>query len=253
MMSAQMPQTPPARPGRAPLSVRAAAALLGAVVTAGCGAGFNAASLVVRPNAGAAQDGSLRVNNVWVVLDPATGNAELIGAIANTGRTDDRLTSAKAGGFAATVRPAVPTPAAVALPVEGVTVEGGSVLFAGGSSASFGRPGGPQLELRDTGFSIGHFTRVELDFERAGPVAMNVLIMPNTGLFAEYDPNGISAAGSSPTASTPSASGSASASPSPSPSPSLSPSVSAAARAVTRSRNGRLAGPAMETGPASRR
>lgn len=176
--------------GRAALSGRVAAALLLSVLAAGCGAGFDAASVSVRPNSGTAQNGFVKVNNVWVVMDPATRNAEVIGAVANIGGTADRLTSVTAGGLPATVLPAPPTSPALGPPVRGVTVQGDSVLYAAGAAASFGRPGGPELELRAVPFAPGRIARVVMDFQRGGTVAMNALVMANTGQFAEYDPNG---------------------------------------------------------------
>lgn len=167
-----------------------AAALLALPLAAGCGAGFNAASQNVRPNSGSGVDGKLLINNVWVVLDPATGNAEVIGAVANTGVNSDRLTSVQASGTTATVR--APSPAAVAaapLPLRGVAVVGDTVSVAGGASVSFGRLGRPELEIAGGSFVPGRVSQVTFDFATAGPVTMNALIMPNTGLFAEYDPN----------------------------------------------------------------
>jgi hypothetical protein len=195
-------------PGHFPVPWRAAAALLTGVLATGCGAGFNASSVAVRPNSGTAQNGILKVNNVWVVVDPATRNAEVIGAIANTSRSADRLTSVKAGGLPAVVRPATPLPIDLGRPVLGVTVEGDTVLLAGRAAVSFGEPGGPELELPDAPFGPGRFTRVEMDFQLGGPVSMNALVMANTGLFAQYNPNGANPAGSSATPR-PSATGSA--------------------------------------------
>lgn len=225
-----------AQSGRHSLPRRALLALLGGLLAAGCGAGFNAASVAVRPNGGSGQNGIIKVNNVWVVLDPATRNAEVIGAVANTGRAPDRLTSVKAGGETATVRPATPAPPGVALPLRGITVEGDSVLLAGGAAVSFGRPGSPELEIPSTSFATGRFTRVELDFQRGGTVSMNALVMANTGLFAEYDPNAANpVTGPTPTPSTSGAapSGSASASASTSASGPASASGSASASPTT--------------------
>jgi hypothetical protein len=164
--------------------------LAGGALAAGCGAGFNAASLNVRPNSGSAQDGSLKINNVWVIVDPATGNAEIIGAVANTGRSADHLVSAAAGGQTATVRPATPAAAGAVLPNYGVTVSGDTVTVGGRSSVSFGQAARPELEIAGSSFRPGRLTQVDLDFANAGPVAISAQIMSNTGLFAEYDPNG---------------------------------------------------------------
>ena len=166
------------------------AALLALPLAAGCGAGFNNATQSVRQNSASGTAGNMAVNNVWVVLDPTTGNAEVIGAVANTGTAPDRLTSVQASGSTAMVR--VPSPAAVAaapLPLRGVAVIGDTVSVAGGSSVTFGRLGRPELEITGGSFQPGRISQVTFDFATAGPVTMNAQIMPNTGLFAEYDPN----------------------------------------------------------------
>jgi hypothetical protein len=156
-----------------------------------CGAGFNAASLDMTPRSGAARIGDLRINNVWVVMDPATRNAEIIGAVANSGRRSqsDQLLSVTADGMPATIRPATPAAVAAALPNDGVSVTGNTVTIAGGSTVAFGRPGRPDLEISDAPFTLGHLTRVELDFAKAGRTTVTALTMPPTGLFAAYNPN----------------------------------------------------------------
>jgi hypothetical protein len=183
---------------------RIAALSLVGLLAAGCGAGFNAASLDVRPNSGAAQDGSLKINNVWVVVDPGTGNAEVLGAVANTGSAADRLVSAAANGLRATVRPA--SPAAGAAPQEqAATVAGGEVTIEGGSSVSFGQPQQPQLALAaGPGFLPGNLARVSLDFAAAGPVTTTAEIVSNTSLFAQYDPNGSTVTGTASASPSPS-------------------------------------------------
>lgn len=186
-------------PGRERLRRGRTTALLSGLVglgclvsTAGCGAGFNAASLDMTPRSGAARIGSFRINNVWVVMDPVTRNAEIIGAVANTARRpqSDQLLSVTADGMPATIRPAAPEAIAAALPKEGVSISGNTVTIAGGSAISFGRPGRPGLEISNVPFTLGHLTQVEFEFAQAGRATVTTLIMPPTGLFAHYNPNG---------------------------------------------------------------
>jgi len=213
-------------------SLSAAALLaLGGAFAAGCGAGFNAESLGVRPNTGTAQVGSLKVNNVWVVVDPATGNAEIIGAVANTGTSADQLVSAKAGGLPATVRPAAPAVVSVsaALPNPGISVRGDTVSIASGAAVSFGRAGRPELEIPASSFSPGRITRVDLDFAHAGSTTVTAQIMPNTGLFKEYDPNGVNPGGAATVGASVSATPSGKAAASAKPSASANRSASAGA------------------------
>lgn len=199
-MISHLARTEP-RPSRSVVRRRSLSAVallvLGGAFAAGCGAGFNAESLGVRPNAGTAQVGSLKVNNVWVVVDPATGNAEIIGAVADTGTSADQLVSAMAGGLPAMVRPAAPAAISVsaALPNPGITVHGDAVNIASGAAVGFGRAGGPELEIPNSSFSPGRITRVDLDFAHAGSTTVTAQIMPDTGLFKEYDPNGVNPGG----------------------------------------------------------
>lgn len=208
---------------------RAAAALAGLAClgfTAGCGAGFDAQSLNLSPRSGTARIGNLRINNVWVIMDPVTRNAEIIGAVANSARrsNSDQLLSVTADGERATLRPAAPEAIAAALPNRGVSISGNTVTIAGNSAVSFGRPGRPELEISGVPFTLGHFTKVDFDFANAGRATVTTLVMPPTGLFADYDPNApnpVASPTSSPAAvptTSPAAGATTSATPSPTPS-----------------------------------
>jgi len=182
------PTTRQAASGRRPALL--AAAMLAVSLASGCAAGFDAQSQNVRPNSGAAKDGSLVINNVWVVVDPTTGNAEVIGSVANTGTLTDRLTSVQASGDTATVHAASPAAVAAApFQFRGVSVANDAVVIGSQASVSFGRLAGPELEITGGAFKLGGIVPVTFDFAVAGPATMNAQIMPNTGLFAGYDPN----------------------------------------------------------------
>jgi hypothetical protein len=177
-----------ARSGRRSRAGLAAAALLLATAPAvtGCGAGFTADSLAVRPNAGAGISGSLRINNVWVVVDPATGQAQVIGAVANTGNTPDGVTGARAAGVPAQVAGTV---VGTTLACARTVVSAGTVIIPPSRSVSFGRPGCPQLSLLiGAPFRPGRVASVTLLFARAAALTVNAQIVTDTGLFTDYRP-----------------------------------------------------------------
>lgn len=193
----------------------AVAAVLAAVVplAAGCGAGFDSASVAVKPNAGMGTAGAMKVNNVWVVLDPSSGNAEVVGAVSNTGNSDVDWPTVQVNGTSAQIQPAADT-------TTGTSTSG----IAAGQSVSFGEQGQPQIELADSGLTAGNLAQVVFSFGTVGTVTISAQVHSNTGLFANYDPNAGVAA--------PSPSASASASPSASASATASADVSESASAT---------------------
>jgi hypothetical protein len=203
----------PSRRGRAGLATAALLVAAAPLATA-CGAGFNSAALEVEPNAGAGTVGSLKVGNVWVVVDPGTGNAEVIGSVANTGSGPASVTGVQVGGDSAQIRlPADPTADAGSYPIDG------------GARVSFGRPQQPEIALSGSTLAPGDLVKVTFSFGAAGKLDVTAQIQSDTGLWAEYDPN---AANATPS---PSASASASALASSSASASASSSASASASA----------------------
>jgi hypothetical protein len=225
--------------------------LIGTALSAvGCGSGFDAASLQVKPDSGSAQIGALKINGVVVVADPATGDAEVVAAVANTGPGSNRLVSVTADGLTATVRPALSASPLAGLPGNNVTPMGNTVTIAGGSSVSFGQPGRPALEITDGSFVPGRITQVEFGFADVGQTTVTALVMSNTGLFKSYDlgpaqspsPSPSSSVRSSSSASASAgasaslaASSNAVASPSLSPSPSATPVVAVITASATAS------------------
>lgn len=201
----------PLRGTAAPLRGRGLAAttalLLAVPLAAGCGAGFNAASQQVKANSGAGSVGSMKVNDVWVVVDPTTGNAEVVGAVANTGTGADSLVSVSATNIPATL-----TGTDASSATTGISVGGSSVSIPGGQSVSFGESGQPALGLPDANFQTGLLSQVTFTFAQAGAVTVTAQIQPDTGLFAGYSPNG--AVPAKPTTPPPTPSASATANPS---------------------------------------
>jgi hypothetical protein len=202
---------------------------------AACGAGFNAASQQIKPNTAAGAVGDFKVNNVWVIVDPNSGSAEVIGAAANTGTTSDQLVSASADGNSATIVPPAADSASALAP--GVDVADGSVTIPGGESVSFGEVGSPELYIGGASLTAGGLTTVKLTFAQAGTLTLTAQVETNTGLFVGYSPstgapsasaNPFATASASATASS-SASATAGATASAKASASSSPSASASA------------------------
>jgi hypothetical protein len=203
----------PSRRGRAGLAAAAVLAVVVPLATA-CGAGFNAEALTVKPDSGSGSVGSLKVNNVWVIVDSSTGNAEVIGAVTNDGSSDSSLTGVQVGGASAEFRLG-----------SHLTGNATSVSIGAGALVSFGLPNQPAIELPESVLTVGNLTQVTWDFGTDGSVSTTAQIEPDTGLWASYNPN---AALVTPSPS-PSASSSASASASASSSASAHASSSASA------------------------
>jgi hypothetical protein len=167
----------PSRRGRAGL---ATAAILVAVapLAAACGAGFNSAALEVKPNAGAGTVGALKVNNVWVIVDPSTGNAEVIGAVANTGGDSASVTGVQVGDASAQIRLAA-DPTAPATQAD----------IPAGQSVSFGQPKQPEIEVPASSLTVGNLTQVTFTFGDGSTLDVTAQIQSNTGLWADYNPN----------------------------------------------------------------
>lgn len=159
----------------------AAVVLAVAPFAAACGAGFNAATDSIKPNAGAATVGPLRINNVWVVVDPSSGDAEVIGAVANTGGDQASLPQVSVDGTSATIAPP---------PVDdGSSTAGPLTGIAAGQSISFGEQGQPEIVLTGSSLSPGNLATVKFDFGSAGTGTITAQVESNTGLFADYNPN----------------------------------------------------------------
>ena len=191
LTSSSTPQRRTAAPLRGRKLAAAASLLLAVPLAAGCSAGFNDASQQINPNSGAGSVGSIKVNNVWVVIDPTTGNAEIVAAVANTGQSTDTLERVTATNVPATVSGKDGSEATT-----GISVSGNSVTIPGGQSVSFGQSAEPVLELADADFAPGLLSQITFTFEQAGSVTVTAQIQPDNGLFKEYNPN----AGITPTA-----------------------------------------------------
>lgn len=204
-----------------------AAVLVALPVLAACSAGTNPETSDIKPDNGSATAGYMWLSNVWVVADPNSGNAEVIGQVANTNPSQDtstELTSVTVNGNPTTVQNAdSPTLA------PGVTVSGDDVTIPGLRSVQFGQKGQPMLLAANAGLTVGQNAQVVYTFSDGGTATVTAQIQPNTGVWAPYNPNGPATATAFPSAS---ASGSASASAGGSATPSGSASSSSSANLV---------------------
>jgi hypothetical protein len=175
------------RRGRTALA--GAALLVALPVLAGCAAGNNPEVYQLQPDNGEGKVGYTWISNVWVVADTSTGNAEVIGQVANTDPTATNsveLTSVTVAGATATIVP--PTDTAKLDP--GVQVASGSVTIPGLRAVQFGQSGQPELELSNADLTVGANTKVVYTFSNGQTVTVTAIVQPPTGLWAGYNPNG---------------------------------------------------------------
>ena len=186
------------RRGRAGLA--GVAVLVALPVLAACSAGTNPEVYNIKPDNGLGQVGYMYISNVWVVVDPSTGNAEVVGQVANTDPTltnSADLTSVTVAGAAATIVP----PSDTTQLATGVQVTSSAVTIPGLKSVQFGQKGQPELELTGADVSVGANAQVVYTFSNGQSASVTAIVEPNTGLWAAYNPNGANAATSTASAS----------------------------------------------------
>lgn len=186
------------RRGRAGLA--GTAVLLAALpLLAACSAGNNPEVYNIVPDNGEGTSGYMYISNVWVVFDQTTGNAEVIGSVANTdpNRGDsNQLTGVTLDGTPTTI--AAPADTTKLLP--GVTVAGGQVTIPGMQAVHFGQPGQPEIEAAGADLTVGNNAKVTYTFSTGSSVTITAIVEPNSGLWAQYNPNGANTASPSPSA-----------------------------------------------------
>jgi hypothetical protein len=190
---------------RVPLrSSRGRAALAGAVilvampVLSACAAGTEPEVYQIQPDNGGGKVGYMYISNVWVVLDSTSGDAEVIGQVANTDPTltnSNTLTSVTVGGAATTIIP----PSDTSQLAPGVQASSSSVTIPGMKSVQFGESGQPELELPNADLTVGTNAQVAYTFSNGQSVTVTAIIEPNSGTWASYSPG--AGSGASPTAS----------------------------------------------------
>ncbi len=145
-----------------------AACAAAAALTAGCAAGQSAATLQIHPNLPAAASGDLQAQDVVVVVDPATGAAQLTGTVVNDGANDDQLVGVALGGQQVTVNP---------------------VAVAAHSAVNLAGPNAAKIVLTGSTAKPGEDTPVTLTFAGGASVQLPAETDANTGIYAGFQPS----------------------------------------------------------------
>jgi hypothetical protein len=194
-VSSNPTSTSTARAGRSPLrSRRSRAGLAGcAVLLAGmpllaaCSAGSDPEVYQIVPDNGQGRAGDMWISNVWVVYDQSSGNAEVIGQVANTSpNASEQLTGVTVGGATATLV----EPTDTSQLASGVAISGDAVTIPALKSVQFGQPGQPELEVSGADVTLGSNAQVVYTFANGQSANVTAIVEPNTGQYAQYNPNG---------------------------------------------------------------
>ncbi|WP_034267273.1 hypothetical protein [Actinospica robiniae] len=166
-------------------------------VLAACSAGTDPQVYQIKPDSGMATAGYMWISNVWVVTDSNTGNAEVIGQLANTNPDQGsslQLTSVTVNGNPMNVQAAAASNVA-----PGVQVAGDDVTIPGMRSVQFGQQGQPMLLATGPGVVAGQNAQVVYSFSDGSKATVTAQVQPNAGLWAAYNPNGPATATALPT------------------------------------------------------
>ena len=140
-----------------------------AAVATGCAAGGGAATLQIQPDFAAGANGDLQALNMVVVVDPATGAAQVTGTVVNNG--DDATTLS-----------------AVTLDGKSVSVSAGGLAVAPHSSLNLAAPSGPNLVLTNSGSAPGRNSPVALSFSGGQSISVAASTSANTGIYQQFQP-----------------------------------------------------------------
>lgn len=142
-----------------------------AAFAAGCAAGPGAATLQIQPNFAAGSAGDVQALNVVVVVDPATGAAQLTGTVVNNGDQATTLTGVSVNG-------------------KSVPVNSGGGLFVGAHGAvNLAPPTGLKVVLAGSGIKPGHNAPVSLTFTGGTAISVAAQSEPNNGVYSQYQPS----------------------------------------------------------------
>ena len=194
-MSSNPTSTSTPRARRSPLrSRRSRAGLAGCAVLlaampllTACAAGSDPEVYQIVPDNGQGRAGDMWISNVWVVFDQTTGNAEVTGQVANTNpNTTEQLTGVTVGGATATLV----APADTSQLAPGVSISGDSVAIPALRSVQFGQPGQPELEVAGADLTLGANAVVTYTFSNGQSTNVTAIVQPDSGQFAQFNPNG---------------------------------------------------------------
>jgi hypothetical protein len=154
---------------RSALVIAAAAGTV--AVASGCAAGPGAATLQIQPDFASGSAGDVKAQNMVVVVDPATGTAQVTGTVVNDGDQPATLS--------------------------GVTVNGKSVpvsdLPVGPHSAlNLAAPSGPKIVLNNSGSTPGQDSPVALTFSGGATISVAASTASNTGIYQQFQPSSAS-------------------------------------------------------------
>lgn len=197
---------------------------------AACGAGNDAQTLQVKPNAIATSVDDLQIQNANLITEPnGKGPATVTARVFNNGTKAQQLTSITIDGVAA--------------PVKLTSADGkpGPLTIPPGGAITLGGAGNPSAVVSDsTGLVPGNLQKTTFTFSSAGQVALSPIVVPAVHYFQAYGPS---------VQATPAPSGSASASGAPSGSPSGAPSTAPSGSASAKPGKGASAKPSGSAKP----
>lgn len=142
-----------------------------AAVATGCAAGPGAATLQVQPNFANGVSGDVQALNMVVVVDPATGTAQVTGTVVNNGDQAATLTGVTLNGKSISVN------------------HGGGLAVAPHAAANLAAPSGPKVVLADSGSKPGRSSAVSLSFAGGGAISVAAETASNTGVYADFSPS----------------------------------------------------------------
>ncbi|MEY9925954.1 hypothetical protein ABH926_000574 [Catenulispora sp. GP43] len=144
-----------------------------AAVATGCAAGGGAATLQIQPNFAAGASGDLQALDMVVVVDPATGTAQVTGTVVNNGDQPAELSGVTVNG-------------------KSVPVTGGSLDLGAHSALNLAAPNGPKMVLNNSGSVPGHNSPVALTFSGGAAISVAAETEANTGIYGQFQPSSAS-------------------------------------------------------------
>jgi len=169
---------------RRPRPAIAAAAIALALATSltGCSSGFYAATGVqgASGNGANANVGDLQIRDITIVKADGSPQATIIGTIVNRGSADDALTSVRLIGTPGTAT------------IGGTAAVGGALPLPQSSSTRIGYNAEDHVDIAGLEATPTQYVEVELAFQRAGTIRMDVMAVPPTGFYEGIAPLGTS-------------------------------------------------------------
>lgn len=141
-----------------------------AAFATGCAAGGGAATLQIQPNFAAGSTGDIQALNMVVVVDPATGDAQVTGTVVNNGDQPTTLSGVTVNG-------------------KSVSVSSGGLAVPAHSALNLAAPNGSKIVLTDSGSTAGHDSPVALTFAGGASISVAASTAANTGIYQQFQPS----------------------------------------------------------------